>query len=320
MSRATGTRAGLSLGQVQTLDLRFQDTPGVVASAVFDTGAGLALVDTGPSSTLPALEAGLAALGARLDDVRHVLLTHVHLDHAGAAGTVLARVPEARAYVHGRGAPHLSRPERLMASASQIYGDQMEQLWGEFLPVPPDRLTVLSGGEAVQMGQLEVLPLYTPGHAVHHLAYHVGEHLFVGDVGGIRLDQQQTPRAPTPPPDIDLEAWRASIALLRGVEAQTLHLAHFGAYAQSEAHWDALLANLHTDAERVRAGLTAGQEPQALSDAFTAALLSELREEGADLPERYAFACPPWMSVQGLTRYWQRQAARAPAAASQAGR
>lgn len=316
--------SALGFGQVQTIDLHFQDTPGVVASAVFDTGDGLALVDTGPSSTLPALEAGLAALGARLEDVRHVLLTHIHLDHAGAAGTLLARVPEARAYVHERGAAHLSRPERLVASATQIYGDQMEQLWGEFLPVPPDRLTVLAGGEELRLGQTDVLPLYTPGHAVHHLAYHVGEHLFVGDVGGIRLDVRQTPRAPTPPPDIDLEAWRASIALLRGRDAHTLHLAHFGAYAQTEAHWDALLANLHTDAERIRAGLTAGQEPQALSDAFTEALLAELREEGPDLPARYEFACPPWMSVQGLMRYWQRQAARAAAPASapatQAGR
>lgn len=306
---------GLHVGAVHTLDLHFQGTPGVVASAVFETGDGLAIVDTGPSSTLPALEAGLAALGARLADVRHVLLTHVHLDHAGAAGTVLARVPEARAYVHTRGAAHLSRPERLIASATQIYGDSMETLWGEFLPVPAERLTVLAGGETLRLGRLDVLPLYTPGHAVHHLAYHVGDDLFVGDVGGIRLDERQSPRAPTPPPDIDLDAWRASIALLRSIPARTLHLAHFGAYAQTDAHWDALLTNLHTDAQRIHAGLVAGQEPGALSDAFTAALLAELREESADLPARYEFACPPWMSVQGLVRYWQRQAARASAPA-----
>ncbi|THF71881.1 MBL fold metallo-hydrolase [Deinococcus sp. Arct2-2] len=305
--------AGLHLGEVHTVDLHFQGTPGVVASSVFETGDGLALVDTGPSSTLPALEAGLAALGARLEDVRHVLLTHIHLDHAGAAGTVLARVPGARAYVHTRGAAHLSRPERLVASATQIYGDQMEALWGEFLPVPAERLTVLAGGETLRLGQVDVLPLYTPGHAVHHLAYHVGDDLFVGDVGGIRLDERQSPRAPTPPPDIDLDAWRASSALLREVDARTLHLAHFGAYAQAGTHWDALLANLHTDAQRIHAGLVAGQEPQALSDAFTAALLAELHGESPDLPARYEFACPPWMSVQGLVRYWQRQAARAPA-------
>ncbi|MFB9994206.1 MBL fold metallo-hydrolase [Deinococcus oregonensis] len=307
---------GLKVGEVHTVDLHFQDTPGVVASAVFDTGDGLTLVDTGPSSTLPALEAGLAALGARLEDVRHVLLTHIHLDHAGAAGTLLARVPNARAYVHERGAAHLSRPERLVASATQIYGDQMQSLWGEFLPVPAERLTVLVGGEGLRLGSTDVLPLYTPGHAVHHLAYHVGDDLFVGDVGGIRLDQRQTPRAPTPPPDIDLDAWRASIALLRGIDARTLHLAHFGPYAQAEAHWDALLANLDTDAQRIHAGLVAGQEPGALSSAFTAALLAELGEESPDLPGRYEFACPPWMSVQGLVRYWQRQAARTASPAS----
>nr|WP_188902954.1 MBL fold metallo-hydrolase [Deinococcus aerophilus] len=295
---------------VQTVDLHFQDTPGVIAAYLLDTGDGLAVVDTGPTSTLPALSAGLEVLGATLDDVRHLLLTHIHFDHAGAAGTILKRVPQARVYVHERGARHLASPERLVASATQIYGDAMDRLWGEMLPIPEDRMTVLSGGESLQLGHTQIDALYTPGHAVHHLAYHIGPDLFVGDVGGVRLDAAQTPRAPTPPPDIDLEVWKTSVATLRGREAQTLHLAHFGSYANTEAHWDGLLQKMEVDAERIRFGLELGQDFEAISAAYTRVLLAELSAESADLPARYEFACPPWMSVQGLMRYWQKKAVR----------
>lgn len=296
---------------VQLLDLNFQDTPGVIASYVFDTGDGLAVVDTGPTSTLPALEQGLRNLGAGLSDVRHVLLSHIHFDHAGAAGTLLERAARARVYVHERGAAHLARPERLVASAAQIYGDQMERLWGEMRPIDPDRLTVLEGQEqTLRLGRAEVRALYTPGHAVHHVSFHVGDDLFAGDVGGVRLDPAQTPRAPTPAPDIDLEAWRQSIQSLRALDARTLHLAHFGSYAQTPAHWDGLLDKMETDAQFVRAGLEGGQDFGTLSAEFTDMLLAELSTEHPGLPARYEFACPPWMSVQGLMRYWTRKAAR----------
>ena len=293
------------------IDLNFQGQPGTIASYVLDTGDGLALIDTGPASTLPALEAGLERLGLHLQDVRHLLLTHIHLDHAGAVGTLLERLPAARVYVHQRGAAHLAAPERLMASAAQIYGDQMDALWGEMRPVNAAQMTVLGGGERLNIGTLEVRPLYTPGHAVHHLAYSIGPDLFVGDVGGIRLDTAQSPRPPTPPPDIDLPAWVASIALLRDVEAQTLHLAHFGSYPQESAHWDALERTIATDAATVRRGLEAGDDAETITAAFTAALSAELNREGPGLAARFALACPPWMSVQGLTRYWKRAEARA---------
>ncbi|MFC4455575.1 MBL fold metallo-hydrolase [Deinococcus sonorensis] len=293
-----------------TLDLQFLGQPGVIATYVFDTGDGLALVDSGPASTLGALQSGLATLGATLADVRHLLLTHIHLDHAGAAGSLMAASPGARVYVHSRGAGHLARPERLLASAAQIYGDQMERLWGEMRPVPEERLTVLEGGETLRLGTLEARPLYTPGHAVHHLAYHVGDDLYVGDVGGIRLDARQSPRAPTPPPDIDLEAWDRSIEVLREVPALNLHLAHYGTYPQQAAHWDQLHTHLHADARVVREGLEESLEAQAVTERYTSRLMAALQAEGPDLPERYAAACPPWMSVQGLIRYWTRRAAR----------
>ena len=303
----TGTRRW---GGMQTVDLNFQDTPGVIAAYILDTGDGLAVVDTGPTSTLPTLVAGIEALGAALADVRHLLLTHIHFDHAGAAGTILSQVPGARAYVHERGARHLASPERLVASATQIYGNAMDRLWGEMLPIPAEKLTVLAGGETLHIGDLSVDALYTPGHAVHHLAYHTGKDLFVGDVGGVRLDTHQTPRAPTPPPDINLEVWRQSVAALRERDAQTLHLAHFGSYVQGAAHWDGLLDKMELDAGRIHAGMEAGQDFGAISEAYTRMLMEELLAEGEDLPARYDFACPPWMSVQGLMRYWQKKAVR----------
>ncbi len=225
------------------------DTPGTIASYVFDVGDGLAIVDTGPSTTLPALERGLNKWGADLSDVRHLLLTHIHLDHAGAAGSILARVPQAKVYVHQRGAAHLANPARLLASATQIYGDQMQRLWGEMVPVPAERMVVLDGGEVLPFVGLPggVRALYTPGHAVHHLAYHAGDDLYVGDVGGVRLTQAQAAQPPTPPPDIDVQAWERSIDVLRRVETRFLHLAHFGSYVQGAAHWDKLTANLHTN-------------------------------------------------------------------------
>ncbi|WP_326493011.1 MBL fold metallo-hydrolase [Deinococcus sp. SL84] len=180
----------------QTIDLNFQDTPGVIALYAWDTGDGLALVDTGPSTTLGALEAGLDRLGAGWDDVRHLLLTHIHFDHAGAAGQLLELSPRARLYVHERGARHLVDPQRLYASAAQIYGDRMEALWGEMRPLDAGRLTALAGGETLRLGRAEVRALYTPGHAVHHLAYAVGDELYTGDVGGVRLDPRQPVRPP----------------------------------------------------------------------------------------------------------------------------
>ncbi|WP_135227508.1 MBL fold metallo-hydrolase [Deinococcus fonticola] len=298
------------MSEVHTIDLMFQETPGVIAAFVFDTGDGLAVVDTGPTSTLGVLEEGLGKLGAGLGDVRHLLLTHIHFDHAGAAGSILEKSRKARVYVHEKGAPHLVNPEKLLASATQIYGDQMDTLWGEMKPMDADRVTALTGGEGLKLGHADIHALYTPGHAVHHLAYHSGDDLFTGDVGGIRLLERQTPRAPTPPPDINLALWRESIERLRQLDARTLHLAHFGRYPQSQAHWDGLLQTMQLDAERVREPMQQGRDFAYIKEQFTETLLAELADEDAALPELYEFACPPWMSVQGLMRYWTRQAAR----------
>lgn len=291
--------------EVRCIDLNFLGVPGSVAAHLLPTADGLALVDTGPATTLPTLQAELGKLGVSLADIRHILLTHIHFDHAGAAGVLAAQNPDLRVYVHARGARHLASPERLVASATQIYGGEMERLWGQILPVSAEQLVVLEDGESVLGG---VQAFYTPGHAVHHLAYLAGSDLFVGDVGGIRLDARQSPRAPTPPPDIDLGAWRASIALLRGLEADTLRLPHFGAYPQEAAHWDALERNLEADALRV-ATLSAQYPTQSeVIAAYTQALNTELDAEGGGLAERFDAACPPFMNVQGLQLYFKRKA------------
>jgi glyoxylase-like metal-dependent hydrolase (beta-lactamase superfamily II) len=170
------------------IDLRFRGSEHVIASAVLRGPDGLVIVDPGPSSCLPALEAGLADMGGTLSDVRTILLTHIHLDHAGATGSILARVPEARVLVHERGAPHMIDPSKLLASATRLYGDQMDVLWGRFDPAPAARVTALRGGERLDVAGRPVRVAYTPGHAVHHVSYldESDGTAYVGDTCGIR--------------------------------------------------------------------------------------------------------------------------------------
>lgn len=291
------------------VDLQFQGASGVIACYVLESSEGPILVDPGPSSTLGTLRAGLQGLGSSLSEVRHVLLTHVHLDHAGSAGSI-ARESGATVYVHSRGAPHLVRPERLLASATQIYGEHMDQLWGSMPAVPEGQLVTLEGGEVLSLGGVTLEALYTPGHAVHHVAWRSGDELFCGDVAGVRLAEAQTPRAPTPPPDINLEVWRESVARLQALDARVVHLTHFGSYSDVRAHWQRLLVNMERDAEVVREGLSDGQDLESLTHDFVIRLEAELNSEGADLVERMRFACPAWMSVQGLTRYWRKRELR----------
>lgn len=171
------------------IDLQFQGVTKVIAAYLLETSDGLALVETGPSSTIAALEAGVEALGREIADIRHLLVTHVHLDHAGAAGLLLRRNPQARLYVHEVGAPHAVDPTHLVRSATRIYGDQMGPLWGEIVPVPAGRVIAVSDGETIEVGDRSLSVLYTPGHASHHAAFHDLTHNFVftGDVAGIRI-------------------------------------------------------------------------------------------------------------------------------------
>ena len=207
-SRRRGGAAAMKGGRVSTtIDLQFQGRPGVIATAVIPVGGGVVLVDPGPTSCLPALEAGLAALHHRLADVRALLLTHIHLDHAGAAGTIVARVPGLPVYVHDIGARHLASPEKLLASATRLYGAAMDSLWGEFRAVPAASLRSLAGGETLDLDGRRFDVAYTPGHAVHHVSYldRTDGTAYVGDTAGIRVRPGYVLPA-TPPPDIDSRA------------------------------------------------------------------------------------------------------------------
>jgi glyoxylase-like metal-dependent hydrolase (beta-lactamase superfamily II) len=252
---------------------------------------GDVIVDPGPSSSLAAL---LPALERR--PPRALALTHIHLDHAGAAGTLAQRFPEMEVWVHERGARHLADPSRLLDSARRLYGAEMERLWGEVLPVPAERLRVLLGGE--RLGPFRVA--YTPGHASHHVSYlhEPSGHAFTGDVAGVRIGGGAV-LAPTPPPDIDLQAWRASLDLIEGWAPRSLAVTHFGAYEDVAGQLAALRAHL----DEVEAW--AGELDQA---GFAERVRERVRAPSADgAPGSYAQALPPEQSYHGLRRYLSKR-------------
>ncbi len=294
---------------IHTIDLEFQGTKQVVACYALESNEGWVLVDPGPASCIPALERGLATLGADVSELRAIVLTHIHLDHAGASGTLLER-NSAELLVHTKGAKHLISPERLLSSATKIYGDQMERLWGEMLPIDPLRVRAISGdpAETVSIANLELEAFYTPGHAVHHLAWKCGDALFCGDVAGIRMISAQSSRPPTPPPDIDLEAWRSSLDTLEGLGAKTLYLTHFGAFEDVESHLKDFRLNLERDFSVARAGIEKGLQGEDLYAYFRGRVESDLYlEGGTELVDRYQMNAPLWMSLQGLERYWGKK-------------
>ena len=227
-------------------DGQFRGTSGVIATAVLEGPSGIALIDPGPTSDLAALEADLASGGLSLDEVEALLLTHIHLDHAGATGTIVRRKPACRVYVHERGARHMASPEKLIASATQIYGDQMGSLWGEFAAVPEANLHVLRGGEQIQAAGHDLEVAYTPGHAQHHVSYfhRASRTAFVGDTGGCRTAVMRTVMPPTPPPDIDVAAWHTSVARILEWRPEALFLTHFGPVTAVAAHLGELLDRL----------------------------------------------------------------------------
>ena len=263
------------------------------------------IVDPGPASGLEALLAGLGDTTPR-----GLLLTHIHLDHAGASGQLVERFPELTVYVHERGAPHLIDPERLLKSARQLYGDELERLWGEVIAVPEANVRVLTGGETIEDG---IRVEYTPGHASHHVSYlheATGE-AFVGDVAGVRIPPVDHVLPPTPPPDIDLEAWEQSLRTLEGWGPSALCLTHFGRVRDVSGHLLRMREGIARQGERGRAH---GQE------AFEEAIEAEVREaaDGDEATaESFLQAAPPYTLYLGLERYWRKKAEREGAAVGQ---
>lgn len=273
---------------MQLIDLRHLGRERVIGSWL----VGDVLIDPGPESCMQTLLQGLDGR-----EVRVIALTHIHLDHAGASGALIGRFPEAEVWVHQRGARHLLDPARLLASAERLYGDQMQHLWGRVLPVPADRVRALSGGERI--GGFEVA--YTPGHASHHVCYlHVATRTaFCGDVAGVRIVSEAPVLAPTPPPDIDLDAWRSSLQTVAAWRPQALVATHFGRYEDVEEHVEAAVASLAM-LERL-----AAEDDEAL---FARVLQQHLDPLPPHLQDVYKQAMPFDQTFAGLRRYLERTA------------
>jgi glyoxylase-like metal-dependent hydrolase (beta-lactamase superfamily II) len=292
-------------GAVQVLDLQFQ-VEGAVGAFLVRTAEGPVLVETGPESLFANLEAAVQAQGYALEDIRHAFVTHVHLDHSGAAWR-LAR-HGARIYVHPKGVAHLQEPTKLYNSAQRIYGADMERLWGRLEPIEPDRIVAMEDGQIARIGGVAIEALHTPGHAIHHITFRLEDGLFTGDVGGIRIGAGPT-IPPFPPPDIDLEAWRDSIRRMRATRARYIYSTHFGIKDDAAAHFDSLEENLERMSAWVREHLAAGETEASLVPPFQDFMHDLLAGHG--LPEsaiqHYEIADPAFMSVHGLARYWKKQ-------------
>ena len=293
------------------VDLNFLGYPQIIATAIIQGAPGIALIDPGPSTTLPHLGGALDRKGITWKDVRHVLLTHIHLDHAGATGSIVRDRPWIEGFVHERGAPHMIDPTKLLASASRLYGADMDRLWGDFLPVPADRVRVLKGGERIAAGGRELDVAYTPGHASHHVSYFDASSrvAFVGDTAGIRRGAGTYVMPPTPPPDIDLEAWRLSAECILAWDPDTLFLTHFGPFHGARLHFQELMEHLDAWSATVRRLIsdeTLTDEQR--QDAFVEDVMLDLRRKiGEQEAELYGRAGRLDYSWQGLARYWRKR-------------
>lgn len=292
--------------RIDTLDLNFQGRSHAIASYLIRSGDAVILIESGPGSTLPGLQAELAAQGLSTRDVTHVLLTHIHLDHAGAAGRLATQGAEI--YVHPIGAPHMLNPEKLLASAARIYGDRMDLLWGEFLSVPENKLHVANDGEGVKIGNVEFIPHNTPGHAEHHFAYQLEDAFFCGDVGGVRIPGYQYLRVPMPPPELHLERWRESARKLRALEPARLAPTHFGMYEDVEWQLDEVEKGLDSAERWLEQAMKDAPTIEELRESFTRWAMEEGKSAGLseDVVKAYELANPLGMSADGLLRYWKK--------------
>jgi len=275
--------------QLRIIDLNFGAQPHAIGVYVVETDDGLALFDTGPSSTLPALDAGLAAHGLELEDVRHVLLSHIHLDHAGAAGALVRRHPRLTVWVSEIGAPHALDPSRLERSARRLYGDQFDTLWGELVPVPQENIRIAAG----DVLGWEAFP--AQGHASHHVAYFRDGTLLAGDAAGVRMPGADYVLPVSPPPDVDVETWHATVDAIRARAPHQLALVHFGVFDDVEGHLERLETELDRWAARVRDGMD--------QETFVEAA----RADAGDDAKLYDRVAPFWQSWQGLERYWEKR-------------
>jgi glyoxylase-like metal-dependent hydrolase (beta-lactamase superfamily II) len=293
------------------LDLNWTGQARCIATALLRSDNFSALIDPGPGSTLAALRAQLEPHRLRVADLNAIFLTHIHLDHAGATGALVRENPALQVYVHTRGAAHMIDPAKLLNSAGRLYGQEMQRLFGDFLPVPENNLRILHGGETLAVGAQELRVLYTPGHASHHVTFFdpAERVAYVGDTAGISIEGHPFILPATPPPDISLELWTASLEAIAQLRPRRLFLTHFGysdqperhlnAYRERLQHWGALSAEI----------LSRGQEQSEAIRAFGRAVAAEAAEflSPAEL-SHYVFNGALQLSWLGLERYHRKRA------------
>jgi glyoxylase-like metal-dependent hydrolase (beta-lactamase superfamily II) len=296
---------------IHTIDLDFQGMEHAIASYLVTGPEGPVLIETGPASTIGTLVERLGELGYEPRDVRHVFVTHIHLDHAGAAGWWAQQ--GANVYVHEVGAPHLIDPSRLLSSAARIYGDQMDMLWGETLPAPKDRVTALSGGEVVRAAGLEITAIDTPGHASHHLVYRLNDVAFTGDAAGVRILRSPLVDIPAVPPEFNREVWFETLTRLRAEGFEALYLTHFGSLEDVTGHLDAVRELIAEASGFVQALMRAGLDRDAIVELYTEWNLERAAAAGVSEENigQSSLANPMAMSVDGISRYWRKKWQRA---------
>jgi glyoxylase-like metal-dependent hydrolase (beta-lactamase superfamily II) len=301
--------------QVHTIDLEYLGIPGAIASYVVDGPGGPVMIETGPGNTTAALERGLAGIRYAPSDVKHVFVTHVHFDHAGASGWMAAH--GAHVYVHEFGRRHLIDPSRLLASARRIYGDRMEALWGELRPIPPEQTTPLHDGDTVTIGGLRIRAIETPGHARHHHAFVIedgdGRIGFTGDAAAMYMaDCPEFVSIPTPPPEFELSSWIASLRRLEQQRFDRIYPTHFGEVLAPREHLERARRTLRTHAMYVRRMMDEGLELEEMAPRYIEWFVGLAEAAGAP-PEKIGFFVKDTMAamnVVGMHRYWSKLPAR----------
>ncbi|WP_422360966.1 MBL fold metallo-hydrolase [Reichenbachiella sp.] len=292
--------------EIKIIDLHFKNLDHAIASYLLPTNEGPILIETGPYSTYPKLKKGVEDLGYEMKEIKHVFLTHIHLDHAGAAWALAET--GANIYLHPFGAKNMEDPSRLMESATRIYGDQMDTLWGQMKQIPANQLIQVEDQQSFEFGEVQIKSLHTPGHAKHHIAWQVGDVIFTGDVAGVKIDKGPVV-PPCPPPDINLEDWKASINILREAKPSALYLTHYNQITDIADHLTALENILDDWAAWIQKQMRANLTNEEMVPLFMKYTAEQLRNAGLDEPtiELYEAANPSWMSVAGLVRYWTKK-------------
>jgi glyoxylase-like metal-dependent hydrolase (beta-lactamase superfamily II) len=297
-----------------SIDLNWVGHPRSIASALLRDGSTAAIIDPGPASTLATLRQELETRGLHIADLHFILLTHIHLDHAGATGALVRENPRIQVYVHQRGAAHLVDPSKLLHSASRLYGSEMQTLYGDFRPVPQANLRILEGGETLTVGSRRFSVLYTPGHASHHVTYFDSSDgtAFVGDTAGISINGHAYVLPATPPPDINFEIWEASLEAIAQLHATRLFLTHFSFAEKPESHLDSFRDRLRLWRELSAKILDSTADDAAATHRFAQEVVAEAAQflSPGELGQ-YVFSGALNLSWLGLARYHRKRVAAA---------